>query len=207
MRSPHQRVIVYDLETGGLEKDINGVAEIAMVVVDMETLEIIDEYTSLIQPYLNLEYSDEAFDVTKLSLDILKNEGLPFDIVAKNCLEFIDSYKVGNSKPILAGHNIKKFDNPFFIKFMEDSKIDVTKHINLEESVDTLKWARWMFYELANYELGTVASELGITLVEAHRALPDTIANAKVFIKMIKQLRGEGSGGSSYTRRKFNFNF
>ena len=54
MKSPYQRVAVYDLETGGLKSGVSSIAEIAIVVIDLESLEIIDTFSTLIKPYFDL---------------------------------------------------------------------------------------------------------------------------------------------------------
>ena len=40
---------------------------------------------------------------------------------------------------------------------------------------------------LKNYKLGTIVENLGITLENAHRALDDTVATAKAFIKLMQK--------------------
>ena len=206
MKSSIRKVAVYDLETGGLKLDLHPITEIAIVIVDMEELEIVDEYSSMIKPYDDsLVYSEEALNTTHMSIDELKNEGKESKEVVKEVSEFLKSHAIGNNKPLLAGHNIKAFDNDFLIKLFKDHKKDVTKFVNIEDCEDTLKLAHKRWPELPNYGLGTCANELGLTLKEAHRALPDTIANAKFLIKLYKALRGEGAKEVEYKRRKFKF--
>ena len=53
------------------------------------------------------------------------------------------------------------------------------------EQIDTLRLARNKVPSLSNYKLGTVVKALNITLENAHRALADAYATAKVFIKLI----------------------
>lgn len=109
--------------------------------------------------------------------------------------------------PILSGHNIKGFDNPFFARFFSNNSLKLENYINKTQMIDSLEWARMRWYELANYNLSVCANEVGLTLKEAHRALPDTIANAKFIIKLLQNLRGQGTQESTYKRRKFEFNF
>jgi DNA polymerase III alpha subunit (gram-positive type) len=118
----------------------------------------------------------------------------------------ITRHTVGNNKPILAGHNIKGFDNPFFEKLFISNKADIWKVVN-KFMIDTLEWARIRWFEAPAFNLGVCANALGLTLKEAHRALPDTIANAKFLILLIQSMRGEGSQESTYERRKLKFNF
>ena len=50
--------------------------------------------------------------------------------------------------------------------------------------MDTLQMARQKLPGLKNYKLGTIVEKLNIALENAHRALNDAIATAKVFIKL-----------------------
>ena len=56
MQSPYKKVIVYDLETGGLDFKTNSITEIAMVVIDLETLKIEDTFNTIIKPNFDLEF-------------------------------------------------------------------------------------------------------------------------------------------------------
>tara|TARA_R110002020_G_scaffold392352_1_gene602613 strand:+ start:2692 stop:3579 length:888 start_codon:yes stop_codon:yes gene_type:complete len=295
MKSPYKRAVVFDLETGGFSEKYNGITEIAMVAIDMESLEIIEEFSTLIKPRLDLtnreddvnkeakalfkmlkvkdedsglnilrfkdhditlknlepledaidvfylyldtkgidvieydhlieleknpDYSDivkiyfdkcynpQALEATHIPRELFETEGIEYQEAFKLIKEFFDIYKVGNSKPILSGHNIKKFDNPFMEVLFNNNNEDFYKYIDDTQMFDTLEIARIKWFEMPSYALGVVANELGITLRDAHRALPDTVANAKVLIKMLKHLRGEGGSKSSYVRKKYTYNF
>tara|TARA_R110002050_G_scaffold20402_3_gene57822 strand:+ start:54 stop:935 length:882 start_codon:yes stop_codon:yes gene_type:complete len=293
MQSPYKKVIVYDLETGGFNSESNQVTEVAMVVVDLETLKIEDKFSSVISPVLDLKdrfmdsnkeakaifkavaekdpetkvpfikyggkdltakqlevvekdiddfemllerkgttfnyeqykvleaskygniaklyfdkvYNPQALKVTHMSKELLVKEGKDIDVVVEEVAAFIKKYTIGNAKPILAGHNIKKFDNPFLEKMLLRGKYDLNKMINETQMIDTLEWARLRWFEAPSFSLGVCVNAVGLTLKEAHRALPDTEANAQLLIKMMKGLRGEGSTETKYERRKFNFNF
>lgn len=308
MQSPYKRIVVYDLETGGLSFKWNSITEIAMVAIDLETLAIIDEMSVMLLPRLDLStrqldplkeakdlfkslkvkdpesnlnilqykdhqitlknleplvedikifnefletngdiveyetilelekqekfkdilsifinkcYHPQALEVTHISRNMLEREGMEFEEGFKQVKEFLTTHTVGNSKPIIAGHNIGSlprrivrgkekgpdgFDNPFMEKFFQDNDDDFFDSVN-EKIIDTLKEARIKWFELPGFNLGTCANEVGLTLKEAHRALPDTIANAKFLVKMLKNLRGEGNQQSKYKRKKFKFQF
>ena len=53
MQSPYKKVIVYDLETGGFDPKINAITEIAMVVIDLDTLKIEDTFNVIIKPHFS----------------------------------------------------------------------------------------------------------------------------------------------------------
>ncbi len=291
MISPYKKIIVYDLETGGFYSKYNSITEIAMVAIDLDKLEIVDEMSVMLAPHINVEsresnvekeakqifkllnkkdesigkgairykneslsinnldslcldikkfnlyldsvstlkyrdivdlekesnlkdivdlyfdkaYNPQALEVTHISRQMLQDEGVDFVDAFLLVSNFIKKHTIGNSKPILSGHNIKGFDNEFFEKFFKENGQDLNKVINQTQMIDTLEWARLRWFEMPSYSLGVCANEVGLTLKNAHRALPDTIANAKFLIKMLQSLRGEGQQSSKYKRRKFNF--
>ena len=295
MQSPYKKVIVYDLETGGLHHSHNAVTEIAMVVIDLETLKIEDKFSCIIKPTFDLEsrlmdstkearvifklvaekdpetkvasvmyggkrltikdlepiekdlglfdllverkgtqfdskqvallendakygdiaklyfdktYNPQALNVTHMSKEMLLNEGIEQDEAIDLITAFIEKYTIGNARPILAGHNIKKFDNPFLEKLLRRKGHDLYKMTNDTQMIDTLEWARMRWFELPSFSLGVCVNASGLTLKEAHRALPDTEANAEFLIVMLKGLRSNGSNSEEkYVRRKFKFNF
>jgi DNA polymerase III alpha subunit (gram-positive type) len=293
MKSPYQRAIVFDTETGGLRNSFNSLTELAFVSVDMETLQTIDELEVMILPYLDLGsmeeeslkeakaiykylstkdedtgkkvlnykgeklgikqllplsqeieefkrlylvdktiidydelltiensrfkdlitllfdkcYNPGAFEATGINRELLVKEGVHRDEAFKAIDAYFSSHTLGNSKPILCGHNIKKFDNPFMVKFFGLYKKDFYDYICPTQTIDTLEWARLKWFSMSSYALGVVANEVGVTLKDAHRAINDTRGNAKFFIKMISHLRGEGAQKSSYKRRKFKMDF
>ena len=133
----------------------------------------------------------------------------------------VSRHKIGNAKPIICGHNIGNlprrfakgmetkpngFDNPFMEKFYKQNGADWFFILN-DLILDTLQMARLKWTELTAFNLGTCANALGLTLISAHRALPDTIANAKVVIRILRALRSDGTGESKYERQKFNLNY
>ena len=308
MRSKYNRAIVYDLETGGLSSTYNSITELAMVVVDLDSLEIIEEMSVVFQPRVNLNwinkespikdakiiyknigiedeetkiktlrykghaitlknlepliedievfyfmleqeyptlilneddlkdleqtefkdialvfktncYNPQALAITGIPMTLLKREGVSYEEAFTQVKKIVDENTIGNSKPIIVGHNIGSlprrivrgkevgpdgFDNPFMEIFFRDNGDDWFYSIN-DDIVDTIKWARMKWMELPGFNLGIVSNEVGLTLKEAHRALPDTVANAKFYIKMMKHLRGEGSAKSKYKRKKYDF--
>jgi len=293
MKSPYQKTIVYDTETGGLKSSFNSLTELAFVAVDMETLESIDEMEVMILPYLDLSTMDEdnlkeakelykylstkdidtgkkvlmykgeklnikelhtlseeiasfkskylkkksiidytelleiektdykdlvslffdkcynpgAFEATGINRELLIKEGVHRDEAFKKVESFFMKHVTGNSKPILSGHNIKKFDNPFMDKFFMLYKKTFNDFINPTMTIDTLEWSRLKWASMPSYALGVVAQEVGVTLKDAHRAINDTRANANFFIKIMSHLRGQGTQKSNYKRRKLSMDF
>ena len=53
--------------------------------------------------------------------------------------------------------------------------------------IDVLFLARSFIPGLKNFKLSTVCKKLGVSLENAHRALDDTVATAKAFIKLMQK--------------------
>lgn len=293
MQSPLKRITVYDLETGGLDVNINSITEFAGVVIDTTNLEIIEKFTVMFRPYLDLTnreeepkqeaklifknlsekdpetkvktlhykdksitlknldllindiedfydcylnehdafinyeeflklkdsqfsniaqlffdyvYRSEATEATHITTELLLKEGVPYAEGFSLIKDFFERNKVKNNKPILAGHNIKKFDNPFMEKLFEKNKHKFDLFIN-SFMIDSLDWVRLRWSDLPSFNLGTCANELEVTLKGAHRAIADTEANAEVLICLLKSMRGEGKvKEEKYERKKYNLN-
>jgi len=206
MKTAINRICVYDLETGhkGVDKD-NPITEIAIVSIDSHKLEIVDEYETLVAPYKDEDHYDEDTAIyTGISLNDIKERGRDSKQVAADIKSFAKKQTVSSKKPILAGHNIFGFDNPIFEFFLKDHKSKISI-FNAEYGIDTQMWAylRWLSAE--NYQLGTSCAKADITLRNAHRAMIDARANAKLVIDMLKSLRGAGKSGADEKRSRETF--
>ena len=178
-------------------------------IIDYKELVLIEEtdLKPLARLLFDKCYNPGAFAATGINRQMLLDEGVDRKVAFEKVESFFLKHTKGNSKPILSGHNIKKFDNPFMEKFFSLYKKDFNNFINATQMIDTLEWARLKWFNMPSYALGVVSNELGITLKDAHRAINDTRGNAKLFIKMMQHLRGQGSEKSNYKRRKFSMNF
>lgn len=195
-KSRYQDYLVYDLETGGLPGkdapafDTIALTEVALVYVSPQ-LEIIGKTSFLLKPYKEqLRYDAKASEVSGITMDMLEKDGIGLEEAFGIVVDFINTYQTGSAKPRLVGHNIKKFDNPFmenWFKFMESN---LYKFVHVE-SEDTLEWAHRLFLEAPDYKLGTMCDQFDIEITQSHRALPDTIGNALLWIEIMKRLRGE----------------
>ena len=198
MDSPYKRIIVFDLETGGLKPEYNPVTEIAMTVIDATNLKIIDTYSSYIKPYMEDElYTQGAIDVNGHTKEFLLENGKDVSIVIDEIIDMFYEHKIGSIKPILAGHNIINFDIPFLENLIKRSKYKLSKFVNTLHSLDTLFFSRLRYIESPNYQLGAVCQheDIALSADDAHGAIADTNANAELVIIMLKHLRGNALVG------------
>jgi len=205
MDSPYKRILVFDLETGGLKPKYHPITEIAFVVVDAVNLEIVDNFSRFIKPYRSEElYTPDALALTGQSREFLEEEGKDYKEVIDEMIDFFYDQRVRKIKPILGGHNIINFDVPFLDEFLTMEKYKMSKYINILHYFDTLFWGRLMHTELPNYQLGTLCQRHDIPLSDddAHGALEDATANAELVITMLRKLRGEVE-----EKKEVNFKF
>lgn len=200
MKTSSKFLICFDLETGGLpSKDKRAfldipLVETAMVVIDMEKLSIIEECSMIFQPDYKedlLPVDPQALATHGITRETQEAKGVSLKEIYKKWLELFKKYKNPRQMITLCGHNIVSFDVPFLKNFFEFMGDDLDNHVRFY--LDTMQLAHMSALEQTDFKLSTCCSNLGIDLVNAHRALDDTKANALLMIEYVKKLRGEGS--------------
>lgn len=199
MNSTIRYIIVGDSETGGLlNKDKQAfydvaLCEFAFVVIDIHEMKVVEEWSTLFKPYKDdLEYNPKALEVNGLTLEQLQENGGFVKDIYKDMVTLFKKYKNPRIGAVLAGHNFQLFDMPFLTNMFEFCGDSIWNYVTFVEDTMKLAWYRAM--EQENYKLGTCCRMEGVDLVDAHRALADTKANALLLLKYISYLRGSGDG-------------
>lgn len=222
MKSNIHYIIVSDTETSGLPtKGGKGkpelkafydilVCELAAVVIDIWDMKIVEEYDVLIKPYNETYTWQAAAEQTHgISQKVLMEQGVEIKEVYKSFASLLSKYKNPRIGAVLAGHNFQNFDIPFIEGIFEFNKDDLWKYVGFVE--DTMKMAYYSAPEQENFKLGTCCRLNNIDLVDAHRALTDTRANALLMLKYIEKLRGIGvqanKAGSNRIQSRFRQKF
>ena len=161
---------VFDIETTGLNKKYEKITEIA--VCKVKEGKIIDEFTTFVNPEKHIP--EEVQNLTHITDEMVKDSPTIEEVLPR----FIEFTK----DSILVAHNAS-FDVGFISYFAKQEKINFQPYV-----IDTLTIARENYTSVENHKLGTLAEFLGVELEGAHRAINDTRATAKVFIKMIEDL-------------------
>ncbi|MGE5703733.1 MAG: PolC-type DNA polymerase III, partial [Clostridia bacterium] len=168
----HTEYVVFDTETTGLNAAEHTIIEIA--AVKMRGLEIIDQWTELIDPQLTI--GPKTTEITGITNEMLRGKDT-LNVVLPRFKEF-----AGDA--VLVAHNAD-FDRGFINA--------CAKRIGMETwsnpFLDTLPLARMLYKDMRNYRLGTLAKRFNVDLVNAHRALDDTVALAHIFQYMLKDIR------------------
>lgn len=161
-------IICFDLETTGLDKYTDEVIEIAMVKFDWKTFEIIDSFSTLINPKIKIP--DLISNITNIfdsdvqdapSLEEMKNEIINF---------IWDT-------PLL-WHNVF-FDRNFLIQ----------KWINIRNNIviDTFFLANFLLFNVPSLNLEMLCKFFNIWFSWLHRALNDVNATISLFIKLVEK--------------------
>ena len=158
--------IALDLETTWLDSSNDQIIEIALVKVDSKTFEVLDTFSSFVNPWIPIPKL--ISNITSISDD---------DVLMSPYIDEIE-YKIIDfiwDLPIL-WHNI-----PFDIAFLKQAWIDFSRNIAL----DTFTLANFLSFNEKSLSLETLSISYNIDLKWAHRALNDTIATVKLFEKLI----------------------
>lgn len=172
--------IVMDFETGGFSAEKNPITEVGLVALNHK-FEKVQEWGSFVRPYNNLAVEKGALQATNLTLEEIMT-GIDQKEAYQKISSIFKELKCSKfNKPHLAGHNFYRFDMPFLRYLFKLNNDDVDKYIDYVW--DTMRMAQYMWStdSIPNYQLGTCCKRAGIELVEAHRALPDTVATSQLF--------------------------
>ncbi|NRD78875.1 PolC-type DNA polymerase III [Bacillus sp. BRMEA1] len=167
--------VVFDVETTGLSAVYDTIIELAAVKV--RGGEIIDRFESFANPHHRL--SATTINLTGITDDMVQNA--PDDVeVLRNFYEW-----VGDA--VLVAHNAS-FDMGFLN--VGYKKAGMEKAAN--PVIDTLELGRFLYPELKNHRLNTLAKKFDIELTQHHRAIYDAEATGYLLLKMLKDALEKG---------------
>ena len=159
------KFIISDTETVGLNPPpapASGVVEVAYLELDMNTLEILDEGYSRVNPGCPIH--PEASKVHGIT-----------DADVIHAPKLGEVYKFEDAV-IHSGHNA-----PFDLKFLAG------QYDNLIGSLCTLALARQYIHDSPNHKLGTLVDHLGLQKGQAHNALADCHMTRHLLIHIIEK--------------------
>ena len=180
---------VFDIETTGFDPTKNDkITEIAICKV--RDGKIIDEFTTFINPERNIPVNVQ--ELTHITDEMVKDAPTIEEVLPKILDFFSDS--------IIVAHN-SDFDVSFIDYFVK--KFGYSDRFN-NLIIDTLMIAKELYYYLPNKKLSTIVEDLGIELEGAHRAINDTRATAKMFIRMTEDLKKKNLDVNNYAHSQKN---
>ncbi|CEJ72785.1 DNA polymerase III PolC-type (PolIII([[Clostridium] sordellii] len=187
-----QTFVVFDIETTGFSNTNDKITEIGAVKI--ESFKVVDRFSELVNPEVDISYKIQ--ELTGITNDLVSDKPTIEEILPK-FLEF-----VGDS--VLVAHNAE-FDMGFISQKSREQGLEFKN-----KSVDTLTLARVLLPHLKRHRLNVIAKDLGIPLLNHHRAVDDAEATAHIFIKFLEMLKKQGVevlsdvneklGGLDYTK-------
>ena len=161
-----------DFETSGFQPGSARILEVAVIKIDAKG-NILDEFTTLINPE---DGNVGRTDIHQITLGMVKNAPKLSEVVG-SLLSILDS-------SIVVAHNARFEEN-----FLESAFREVGVKHPLMPTIDTL-WLSRQVLDLPNYKLATVIDEFGYEFQDAHTALGDVRAMAKVLPEMLALGKG-----------------
>lgn len=159
--------VVFDLETTGLESSKDEIIEVgACKVVEGKITEV---FSTFVKPSRHIP--KEITELTGINDDMVKDAPTINYVMP-------DFYKFCYGSTLVA-HNIS-FDIGFVYAAAKKLSYNFDNPLK-----DTIALAKEKLPGLKNYKLGTVVDRLNIVLDNAHRAINDATATAKVFVKLM----------------------
>jgi len=156
-----------DFETSGFQPDYARILEVAVIKIDLQG-NILDEYTTLINPE---DGNVGRTDIHQITLNMVKKAPKISEVVG-DLIKILDS-------SIIVAHNAR-FEENFLESAFRESGV---KH-PLMPAIDTL-WLSRQVLKLPNYKLATVIEDFGYDFEDAHTALGDVRAMARVLPEML----------------------
>lgn len=177
--------VVIDLETTGLEPQLDEIIEIGIIRV--RSGEIVGQFNSLVKP--NEPIGGFITKLTGITNEMLS--GAPsIETVLSNAINFI-----GNN--IVIGHNVN-----FDINFIYDTSMRLFSKPFTNDFIDTLRLSRKLFPEYQHNRLKDLAVRFEIQQSIEHRALGDAIATYKCYKHLINYAQTNGIDLQSLVYKK-----
>lgn len=163
--------VVFDLETTGVNPDLDAIIEISAVKV--RNRQVVDRFSSLVNPKRPIPFY--ATQVNGITDEMVVEEPVLKEVLPR-FLDFI-------GEDVLVGHNIHTFD----MLFLYNAAEVLFNGTITNNYIDTLQMARQCLPQLSHHKLVDIASHYHINTEGAHRALNDCIMNQKCLEQMAEE--------------------
>ena len=160
-------IVVYDLETTGLDPETCEIIEIGAIKIEKGT--ITKKFSTFVKPKSPIPA--DASRINHITDDMVEDAPKIEDVI-------VDFYNFCDGCYI-SGYNNTDFDNKFLKKAGQKVGLKFSN-----PNLDVLILARAARLRVNNFKLITVATALGVDLTNAHRAYNDAFATAKVLLKL-----------------------
>ena len=190
------KTLIYDFETSGLNPYHEDITEIGC-----KCLETGESFTCLVQPLSNRLLSEKNQQITGITNELLKKEGLkPMDAFVQFFEFLLDQFSL-DSDIIMVAHNGISFDDIFLKRHHRIlqgegySNYDVM--MNKIKFIDSLSISKLMHPERFSYSMKNMCQLYNIVNESEHRAMGDVDALSKLWVYLMKKVSEKQKDTSS----------
>lgn len=166
-----EKLFVYDCETTGVDDKECAIHQLSgMIVIDGEVKE---KFDFKIRPHDGAKISDEALDVSGVTIDAIKNYPAPIDVykqIIQMLSKYVDKFNK-QDKFHLLGYNNRGFDDRFLRALFERLNDKYFGSWFWSDSIDAMILASAKLKskrsQMPNFQLKTVAAWLGMKVDES----------------------------------------
>lgn len=167
--------VVFDIETTGLSVTANKIIELAGV--KMHKGQEIDRFATFINPHEPIPYNIQQ--LTNITDDMVKD--------APELEPKLREFLAFAGDAVLVAHNAR-FDVGFMQQACKQHGLPPMKN----PALDTLELARFLYPNMKNHRLNTLADLYKVSLESHHRAIDDTVALAGILLGQLKDAAARG---------------
>jgi DNA polymerase-3 subunit epsilon len=171
------RYVVFDTETTGLHPgDGDEIISIAAVRLEGGEIDEAGAFSRLVDPGRPIPPASVRFH--GITDDMVKGE--------RSIAEVLSEFRDYVGDAILVGHNAD-FDMTFLKLKERLTGVEIANVV-----LDTLLISVFVDHASRNHSLDAVAERLGVAVVGRHTALGDSVATARIFLKLLYRLEARG---------------
>jgi DNA polymerase III alpha subunit (gram-positive type) len=196
-------LVIFDLETTGVDIIKDEIIQIGAVCIDTQTgKELLDFEVKLLpseKGVTSLLKMKETGFKNCYDPEIWGLEGVSKNLALQRFAGWIGRFadqkrvsKTGRNYYVVqgCGYNSVKFDHPFLLNVCRFSNIFLVMDMRVWDTMQfAMLYASVKNIEMVDFKLETVAKAMKIELLQAHDALADARATAKITFNILNELR------------------
>ena len=183
-------VIIFDLETSGLNPYHDDIIEIGAKVLNTD-----NSFQCLVKPKSNRPVSQKITEITTISNRLLRAEGKDWLSAYSEFYNWLQEATKFSQNVSIVSHNGDTFDFVFFKRMMKELKENGTdtSKINLDtiHFHDTLPLSKRLFENRSYYNQPAMARMFNIMVINAHRAMGDVLVLEQIYPELMKNLESQ----------------